>query len=158
MENESSTTGADATGEHKEVALLQDRQGLEVLSWDECLDKLRHHSVGRVGFLDRGETVILPVNYAYIGASVLFRTTTGSILHNVMMNDQMSFEIDEWDEEERSGWSVLVKGQSVPVDDEWQKTLFDTLGVDPWADAIERNEYVRIRADEITGRRIVHLH
>ena len=138
-----------------EVPLLIDLHGLEIISDGECRELLRHAAIGRVGFTDAGETVILPVNFAWVAGSVLFRTSMGSKLRNAARAHPMSFEIDSWDESSRTGWSVLVKGVSDEVTDEWVVSLSEQLGVDPWAKGIERNDLIRIRADEITGRRIV---
>ena len=44
-----------------------DHAGLEILSFDRCLELLATVPVGRVGFLADGEIVVLPVNYLMDG-------------------------------------------------------------------------------------------
>ncbi|MEE9415512.1 MAG: pyridoxamine 5'-phosphate oxidase family protein [Acidimicrobiales bacterium] len=135
--------------------LTEDRQGLEVIPYEECKDLLREAGIGRIGFLDQGETIILPVNFAFVSGSILFRSAPGSKLSSAEIAKPMSFEIDGWEESTRTGWSVLVKGVSDLVTDEWLTGMYEFLGSEPWADSIPRDNWIRIRADEISGRRIV---
>ena len=54
---------------------------------------------------------------------------------------------------DRTGWSVLIRGQArLPENDD----ELEALHLEAWADAVQRNEWVTILPDEITGRRIVH--
>ena len=137
------------------VSLLTDSHGLAILTDDECETLLRTTTIGRVGFTARGETTILPVNYAFVAGSVLFRSAAGSKLHGALMGQPYSFEIDGWNVDDRTGWSVLIKGVADVVDDHWLTSMYESLGVDPWADAVPRDHWVRIRTVEMTGRRIV---
>lgn len=135
--------------------LLEDRQGLEVISYDECKTLLRKTPVGRVGFVHNNATVLLPVNAVFVSGAVMFRTAPGSKLDNAVFGKPMSFEIDDWDNDLRTGWSVLVKGVTDTVNDEWLDRLYAVIQAEPWADQVPRTNWVRIRADEISGRRIV---
>lgn len=132
--------------------LTTDHQGLDVLSSEECAELVAGEEIGRVGFNQRGQTIILPVNYAFIAGSVLFRTAPGSKLDIALIGGPTSFEVDAWDAETRSGWSVLIKGRSAEVTDEWVVSLAEHFGVEPWADQIPRDHWVRISVDEISGR------
>lgn len=128
-----------------------DHQGLEVLSPTECWALLASVPVGRVGFTEAGEPVILPVNHSCVGHRVVFRTARGELLHEALMVRPVAFEVDGYDAERRTGWSVLVRGRVTLAGDELR---LDALGLDAWADAIERDDWVAIVADEVTGRRI----
>lgn len=130
-----------------------DHQGLEVLSTDECWDLAASTPVGRVAFVEDGDPAIFPVNHAVVGHRVVFRTARGALLHEALMDRPVAFEVDGFDPAERSGWSVLVRGQAGLAED---ADHLDDLGLDAWADAVERNDWVAIRVEEITGRRIVH--
>ena len=139
--------------ESERVPLLTtNHQGLDVLSPEECVELLSNEEIGRVGFNERGQTVILPVNYAFVAGSVLFRTAPGSKLDLAMLGGPASFEVDDWDREMRSGWSVLMKGRVGEITDEWIIALAEHFGVEPWADQVPRDRWVRLEADEITGR------
>ena len=130
-----------------------DHQGLEVLDAEECWELLASTPVGRVAFVQGGEPMVLPVNHAIVGRRVVFRTRPGSLLHEALMREPVAFQVDEFDPVRRSGWSVLVRGVADLAED--PDTLWATE-LDAWADAVERDDWVEIRAEEVTGRRIVH--
>lgn len=146
-----------ATSTSRVPLLTTDHQGLDVLSPEECRELLRGEQIGRVGFNQRGQTVILPVNYAFVAGSILFRTSIGSKLDIAQARSAASFEIDDWDEANRTGWSVLVKGHAEEVTDEWFVSICEHFDVEPWADQIPRDHWVRLTADEITGRWIFRV-
>lgn len=129
-----------------------DHQGLEVLSPDECWQLLGDTPVGRVAFLEAGEPMVLPVNHAVDGHRVVFRTFRGSLLHEALMAQPVAFQVDGFDAVERTGWSVLARGVADLAED--QERLAE-LELHPWADTVERDDWVQIRVEEITGRRIV---
>lgn len=130
----------------------RDHQGLEVLSTEECWSLVAEVPVGRVAFVEDGEPTILPVNHAVIGHRVVFRTAKGMLLHEALMDRPIAFEVDGFDEDRRSGWSVLLRGRAGLAE---PSPELDQLELDPWADAIDRNDWVAIMVEEITGRRIV---
>jgi nitroimidazol reductase NimA-like FMN-containing flavoprotein (pyridoxamine 5'-phosphate oxidase superfamily) len=126
--------------------------GLAELSVEECERLLEKSPIGRVGFRFAGKQVVLPVNYRYVDGAVLFRTLSGQKLHVAAASQQVAFEVDEWSEESRSGWSVLVKGHSERVFDHDTRLVADGVGPRPWADAAKTGEWIRVIPEEITGR------
>jgi len=130
-----------------------DHQGLEVLDAEECWELLASIPVGRVAFVQAGEPMVLPVNHAVVGRRVVFRTRPGSLLHEALMREPVAFQVDDFDPVRRSGWSVLVRGVADLAED--PDALWSTE-LDAWADSVDRDDWVEIRADEVTGRRIVH--
>jgi nitroimidazol reductase NimA-like FMN-containing flavoprotein (pyridoxamine 5'-phosphate oxidase superfamily) len=130
-----------------------DRTGIEVLSFLECEQLLEAGAIGRVATVVRGEPVILPVNYRYVDGCVVFRSASGEKTGAASMRQPMSFEIDDWDMQAKSGWSVLVKGTGDLMDDDDPMALA-AADLRPWATATERNIWMRIVPNEMTGRRI----
>lgn len=128
-----------------------DHQGLEVLDSATCWELVAGTPVGRVAFVDRGEPMILPVNHAVVGHRVVFRTFPGSLLHEALMREPVAFQVDGFDTGERTGWSVVVRG----VADLAERDGLRELDLRPWADTVDRDDWVEIRAEEVTGRRIV---
>jgi len=137
-------------------ALPTDHSGMAVLSVSDCLDRLRRAGVGRLAVIHNGEPVILPVNHEMDGETVVFRTAEGAKLVSAMENSPVSFEVDDFDADRRSGWSVVIRGVADVIDDPTQIDRWGALGVRPWADAVQRSHWVRIRPYEITGRQIIH--
>jgi len=138
----------------EELHASLDWSGLVILDEHECYELLREQPVGRLGFVDKAEPVILPVNYAVDGRSLVFRTGQGSKLSSALMAQPVCLEIDSWDDVGHTGWSVLVKGVADAVDDETVIARLDQLPVRPWSRPDLRREWVRIMAEEVTGRRI----
>lgn len=130
-----------------------DRSGIEVLSFLQCEELLERGTVGRVGMLVAGEPVILPVNYRYVRGSVVFRTALGEKSDAAAMERPMAFEIDDWDAARETGWSVLVKGTAHEVAGD-DRAVVAASTLRPWARAVERDVWVRIVPNEITGRRL----
>jgi nitroimidazol reductase NimA-like FMN-containing flavoprotein (pyridoxamine 5'-phosphate oxidase superfamily) len=131
-----------------------DHAGLEILPFDVCLRLLASVPVGRVGFFSDGETVILPVNHVVDGHNPVFRTARGSKLSAAEGQNLVTFEADEYDEQTRSGWSVLVTGRAEGVYEEAEVERLDSLGLHPWVSTIERPFWIRIRANAVSGRQI----
>lgn len=135
------------------MPLPMDHAGLEVLPFDSCLRLLAAVSVGRVGFVAGGEVVILPVNFVVDGQDVVFRTANGSKLSGAEDRIAVAFEADNYDDIAQSGWSVLVSGRFEVVEDEAEIGRLSQLGLYPWAGALDRPYWIRIRPTSVTGRR-----
>jgi len=134
----------------------KDHRGIEVLTLEECLDRLRSTAVGRLAFNDRGGPVIMPVNHGVDGTDIVFRTTTGSKLQIAEDAGRVAFEVDGVDTRTHRGWSVLVKGIAGPVYEAADVERYEELGVSSWAGFDpDTAVWVRLRPEEISGREIV---
>ena len=127
-----------------------DHSGLEVLTYEECVERLEHSQVGRIAFLSDGEVQIFPVNYRWHDGAIVFRTAPGTKLDAAFFKKIASFEIDGWDSVFQTGWSVVAKGLVKEIDPTEE---MESLGLRPWAGP-GRDDWVRIRPDEVTGRKI----
>jgi nitroimidazol reductase NimA-like FMN-containing flavoprotein (pyridoxamine 5'-phosphate oxidase superfamily) len=126
--------------------------GLKVLDRDECAALLGTQRIGRVG-MATPEPLVLPVEYALLDGDVVFRTAPGEKLIAAVMGRTVAFEIDEYDVTARTGWSVVVVGTAEEVVGREELTRVEALGLHPWSGEL-RDRYVRIHAEEISGRRI----
>lgn len=129
-----------------------DHAGLEILPFEVCLRLLASVPVGRVGFFSDGEVVVLPVNHILDGQDPVFRTARGSKLSAAEGQSLVAFEADEYDEPTQTGWSVLVTGRAEVVYDEAEVERLGQRGLHPWATAVERPFWIRIRATSVSGR------
>jgi uncharacterized protein len=129
-------------------------EGLELLTEQQCAQLLQPGGVGRVGVTIAGLPVIMPVNYAYLDGDVLFRTGEGTKLDVATQRAVVAFEVDAYDPESRSGWSVLVIGRSSIITDPEELARLDAYDITPWAYG-KRSNYVRLQSELVTGRRIV---
>jgi nitroimidazol reductase NimA-like FMN-containing flavoprotein (pyridoxamine 5'-phosphate oxidase superfamily) len=134
-------------------SLPVDHAGIEILTYVQCEELLEHGVIGRIGMLVAGEPVILPVNYRYVRGSIVFRTAVGEKSEAAAKAKPAAFEIDEWDTVLQTGWSVLVKGTAHEVDAD-DPAAADAATLRSWNQAVDRDIWVRLVPNEITGRRI----
>lgn len=121
-----------------------------ILDRDACWEHLRSSEVGRLGISIKNHPDIFPVNYVVDGDSVVFRTEAGTKLAGAVLGVSVAFEADGVTDAE--AWSVVIKGRATEI--EQMQELFDAaeLPLYPWH-AAPKHRWVRIVADEITGRR-----
>lgn len=128
---------------------------LLVLERAECLRLLEGQGVGRVGCRVHGRPLIFPVNYVVLNNAVLFHARRGSDLDHGTGDVDVAFEIDGADHVYHEGWSVLVAGLSVHVTDSAEVEQLRLVSLLPWAGE-DRDLFVRIVLDQISGRRVHH--
>jgi nitroimidazol reductase NimA-like FMN-containing flavoprotein (pyridoxamine 5'-phosphate oxidase superfamily) len=135
------------------MKIVDARTGIEVLPREECLRLLAQDVVGRLGIIDGDAPVILPVNYAMDGETIVLRTGPGTKLDHGTRS-RACFEIDAFDRERQSGWSVLVSGRLEEVT-RFDPSLHRVEAVDvvPWADG-DKPHWLRLTPTRITGRRV----
>lgn len=136
---------------------------IEFLEIDQrgCMRMLAAASgrVGRVATAASGSPpMIRPVNYAFDDRteSVVFRSAIGSALREGLGSGVATFEIDGSDPVERTGWSVIIVGETEHVTDPAELERLEHFELEPWAPGV-RTHWVRIRATSASGRRIVRI-
>jgi uncharacterized protein len=119
----------------------------------ECIDLLARHRLGRLAIVVDGRPLIFPVNYALGDRVVAIRTADGTKLR-AARNSHVAFEIDAYDAEERTGWSVLVQGVAYDITDavDRQSALARRLPVRPLPPG-PHDRWLGIHPVEISGRR-----
>jgi len=143
---------ADDVERDLKPAAIDFTSGMGVLSDEQCIELLATTPVGRLGFLADDTPLVLPVNFAWHELGVVFRTLEGMKLAAAVERQTVCFEIDDWDPDSRTGWSVLVKGRAREVTDWAEREALEQLGLVPWSQAKWRPIWVRLEPIEITGR------
>jgi nitroimidazol reductase NimA-like FMN-containing flavoprotein (pyridoxamine 5'-phosphate oxidase superfamily) len=131
-----------------------DRNGLEVLDRDVCLQLLAEATIGRVGVSHGALPVVLPVNFVLTEVGVVFRTRKGTKLDAAVDGAVVAFEADAFDPLFHSGWSVVVTGVAAVHDLE---ELPERAQLAPrWAvpGHLDDERYVLIPTDIVSGRRV----
>ena len=126
------------------------RSQLIELSPLECLALLGTRRVGRVAFLAGKQPMILPVNYAVDGQTIVFRTDRGTKL-SLLITEPVSFEVDLIDTSDHTGWSVVVQGLAYEASP--REIEVEDLHVEPLAPG-RKPFWARLMPQSITGRRI----
>ena len=125
-----------------------------VLTYDKCRELLASKVVGRAAVCTPTGPRIFPVNYAVVDDTIVFRTTAYSVLGTYAWNTQLAFEVEEIDETERAGWSVVALGRGAIVEDPKELAeIRSAADPTPWAGGM-RYLYVRMRWSELSGRQI----
>lgn len=123
------------------------------LSSVECRTLIASGGVGRIAFSAVSGPVVLPINFSVVGGSIVVRTSEGSLIE-AHGDERAAFEVDHVDEALRQGWSVLVQGQAHRVLQPGElRHVQEAVTTAPWPGG-ERDVYVRIVPDQISGRRI----
>jgi hypothetical protein len=123
------------------------------LSATESWALLRQAVVGRLAVIVNDRPDIFPVNHVVDHGSVVFRTAAGTKLV-AAVGHWVAYEVDGYDVETASAWSVVVKGKAQEVN-----RLYDVLDVVglplfPWHSA-PKPHFIRIEPDNISGRRFL---
>lgn len=127
-------------------------EGTEVLLDDECWVLLDTASVGRLAIAIAGKPDIFPVNFVVDGDSLVFKTGAGTKFAAAALLHDVALEIDGYEPEDRTAWSVVVKGRAHEVERMEEVFAAEDLPLFPWA-AHPKPNFVRITVDQITGRR-----
>lgn len=132
-----------------------DHTGLQVLQLDDCLERLRTAPVGRLAFMLDGEIAVLPVNHVVRGVDIYFRTAGDSKIQAAVDRDRVAFQVDDYDADTRTGWSVLAHGTASIVADAADAQELARIARAPWVPGDPRSmTWVRVRTMSVTGRAI----
>jgi len=121
---------------------------LEVLSVEECFELVREQVIGRLAIGSaHGPPFVAPVTFILDGGSVFFRSNPGEKFDAV--DQHATFQVDGFDPNHRTGWSVLLQGRIELADD----AAVAHLDLEPWVGP--RAFWIRLAPEVVTGRRLV---
>jgi nitroimidazol reductase NimA-like FMN-containing flavoprotein (pyridoxamine 5'-phosphate oxidase superfamily) len=126
---------------------------VDQLDEQSCRGLLEASEVGRLALWHHGQPEIFPLNFVVRGDVLVFRTRAGTKLA-AARGARVAFEIDGTDRVNRTGWSVVAKGQLDrigPDDPGWRQV--STAHVDSWAGG-ERPHVLTMTLDAVSGRRV----
>ena len=137
-----------------ETELAVDRNGMAVMTRQECMARLGRSGTGRVAVTVGALPAVFPVNYAIEDDYVYYRTAAGTKLEAASNNSIVAFQIDDIDPASQTGWSVLVVGPSSVVTDADSLERLADLPLPRWI-AGGPQTLVGIRAELVSGRKIL---
>jgi transcriptional regulator with XRE-family HTH domain len=120
---------------------------------ETCWRFLTLSCVGRLAFVSERGPTVLPVNYRVHDHAVIFRTDTSSHFARLEGQAPIGFEVDRFDEAFSEGWSVFASGHVRRPADDSELSAIQSLGVEAWAGG-NRNTYLMLEVDEVTGRQV----
>lgn len=118
----------------------------------ECWELVAAMHVGRVAWCQDGAPTVLPVNIVVHEEAIWFRSSGSSGIARHADGSRLAIEVDDFDDFNRAGWSVLIRG----VGEQVAYGLGpDSLGEpEPWPEG-NRSLLVRVVPTMITGRRLL---
>lgn len=123
---------------------------VEDLGLEECWDLLRSSSLGRLAVCFRGEPDIFPINFIAVDDGLLLRTSQGSKLVQLTINDHIALETDSVGGGE--AWSVVVKGTARVLELQSEIQAADELPLRPLVPTL-KYVWVKIIPTHVSGRR-----
>jgi nitroimidazol reductase NimA-like FMN-containing flavoprotein (pyridoxamine 5'-phosphate oxidase superfamily) len=118
------------------------------LSPSECWELAATQPVGRIAWTGAEGPTVVPVNFVVEDRTVHVRTAAYSSLARECDDSPVAFEIDSFDPESHSGWSVLMRGRAhIDFGDE------RGTGPEVWP-AGSRALHLRVVVDRVTGRAV----
>ncbi len=125
----------------------------EALSTSTCWALLRDVAVGRIALHGDGDEIeIFPVNFIVDHGSVVFKTAAGTKLALADQQRRATFEADDFDGDEGTAWSVVLRGAPQVVKHHDDVVEAFELDIRSWQVG-PKPTYVRLVPDVVTGRR-----
>lgn len=127
-----------------------DRQGLGVLTEQQCRELLASARLGRIALTDRALPIILPVGFARLDDDLIFRVGQGALSKAARMGQVVCFETDWADDTFDRAWSVAAIGQLSPLKEPARLIRAEQLDLISWS--AHCDEFVQLTPQMISGR------
>lgn len=135
-----------------EPTAIDINSGMGVIDEADCIELLSSTPIGRIAYAVDDHPMVAPVNFAWHEDTIVFRTLEGQKLDAAAEGQTVCFEVDDWDRERRSGWSVVIVGRAREVTNFAEREQLENIGLVPWSKEKWRPMWVRIEPDAISGR------
>lgn len=119
------------------------------LSEDEIWTMVEATAFGRLAFAVAGAPDIVPVNYVAHDRKLYFRSSGGSKMLGVTINQKVAFEIDEVTP--GTARSVIMYGSARELTTRDELEWAETLPLHPWLPTLKYH-FVEVSVDEASGR------
>lgn len=119
------------------------------LSTEECWDRLRANTLGRMVLTDGHFVDVLPVLYSVVDGEIYLRTARGDRFSSVVVSRRVAFEVDE--PHENGIRSVIIQGVAHWLPSEMTPPVVHTLNQRYFDDGSQK-QWVQIVPRKIYGR------
>ena len=134
---------------HTGAMTTEDRPPVVELTAEQSWKYLENTHHGRLAVSVSNRPSIYPLNYYAHDGVILFRTSPGTKLAELTVNDHVAFEADGILSDQ--AWSVFVKGTTRQLELQSEIDAADELPLRPWV-RTPKYRYVEIQPESITGR------
>ena len=119
-----------------------------------CLQLLATQRTGRLAYVARaGVPDVVPVNLVLDGERLLVRSGPGPKLQAAERREVVAVEVDDLDEDSRTGWSVVVAGRARRLHTTEVAALPQDLLPEVWARG-PRSTVIAVELSRVDGRRL----
>ncbi len=132
--------------------MSEQRQGLNELSRDECMELLSTVPVGRMGCTIDFRPMIFPVNFALFEGSILIRSVPGTKFDKAVSGVVTAFEADGYSEDGAAGWSVMVHGIAQEITDPEEVSRAEAVDLPTYALPNAPKRLLKLSTTNVTGR------
>jgi len=123
------------------------------LSEDECAHLLTTSHVGRLSLTINALPVVIPVNYQYLGGSIILSLGEGAAQRAISDGNIVGLGVDNAHLDEPM-WAVLVIGRAKEITDETERAQYRRLGLTAQTDSTAgTSRYMQLAPDLVSGDR-----
>jgi nitroimidazol reductase NimA-like FMN-containing flavoprotein (pyridoxamine 5'-phosphate oxidase superfamily) len=133
--------------------MKSDRDDPQSFSREQCLALVASVSIGRVVYTDQALPAVVPMNFVLDEDEVVIHTGSGSTLAAAIRNAVVAFQVDDFDSDTTTGWSVTITGRARLVDGGEEATRLSRLPLRPWVPT-KNGQLIRIPARHVGGHRL----
>jgi nitroimidazol reductase NimA-like FMN-containing flavoprotein (pyridoxamine 5'-phosphate oxidase superfamily) len=121
------------------------------LSESQCQELLASESFGRISLTMRALPVIMPINYGYLGGSVILGMSDGPARRAIAGGNVIALGVDSGNTTD-TFWTVLAIGRATEITDRNQTTEYRRMGLMDLT-GTPAAHYLQLRPDIIAGYR-----
>lgn len=122
------------------------------LDYKQCLAFMRTQAIGRLVFTEQALPAVRPVNFSLVEGEIVLRLGWSPWVRR-LDRSVVAFEVDQIDQVDHTGWSVVVVGKARLVRDiDNLVSLADPLRPS-WAPG-PRDQVLAIDMEQVTGRQL----
>lgn len=122
------------------------------LDYKQCLAFMRTQAIGRLVFTEQALPAVRPVNFSLVQGEIVLRLGWSPWVRR-LDRSVVAFEVDQIDQVDHTGWSVVVVGKARLVRDiDNLVSLADPLRPS-WAPG-PRDQVLAIDMEQVTGRQL----
>jgi nitroimidazol reductase NimA-like FMN-containing flavoprotein (pyridoxamine 5'-phosphate oxidase superfamily) len=130
-----------------------ERDDRQSFSREQCLALVASVSIGRVVYTDQALPAVVPMNFVLDGDEVVIHTGSGSTLVAAIRNAVVAFQVDDFDSDTTTGWSVTITGRARLVDEGEEATCLARLPLRSLVPTKD-GQFIRIPARHVRGHRL----
>lgn len=136
---------------------IAERTGLAPMDLNECWERLASQPLGRLAICVDGKPHLVPINHLVRAREIMFVSVAGTTTHATLAQPGLPavLEVDHYDTDTDTGWSVVVAGELAVVDDDIEHARLELYGRPRWISGRHQCRWLRLVPNHVAGR---HLH